>query len=275
MRDSSQHARPPGFSWTPHPDSMQKVLLALSVFDLFFFSYYLFNFEIARQSTISDTLFTDSGYKVVLTVLLACRLLGGAFFLYRFRFKHCLWEWTGILGILVSFGGWCYLVTHKDNTHHFTGVGLFCFGAFAYSLAFVRLAATSEDCKELLHAIMEAVLLLGVVLLVIAFVGLWFEEEDDGRHNDGSHDGDQKKQLSAYIVEHAAYIGHLCFYAFFFLYHSPDVGKPVDGKGAVGESYHYYDQHDIREARDGVPMVCRPLILMHPQDRVLHTVMET
>jgi hypothetical protein len=254
----SQHARQAGgFSWTPHPDSMQKVLLALSAFDLFFFSYYLFNFEIERESTISDTLFTDTGYQVVLTVLLACRLLGGAFFLYRFRFKHCLWEWVGILGILVSFGGWCYLVVHKDNTHHFTGVALFCFGAFAYSLAFVRLAGTSENSKEMLHAIMEFVLLMGVVLLVVAFVSLWFEEEDAGRHK-ASHDS-SKGELSAYIVEHAAYIGHLGFYAFFFLYHSPDWGKPAITKGVVGESY-YYDQHDMREAKDGIPMVCHPLI---------------
>lgn len=252
------------FTWTPHPDGMQKTLLVLSAIDLFFFSYYLLNFEMTRESTISDTLFTDTGYKVVLSVFLSLRLLGGALFLYRFRFKHWLWECLGYIGIIAALGGWGYLVYHKDNFHHFIGVGFFCTGSFAYSLAFLRLAAISRDDREFLHVIMELILLMGVVLLVIAFVGLWFEEEKRGWHSDPSGKG----QLTAYVIEHAAYMGHLLFYALFFLYHSPDWGKSVDG-ATVGEAY--YDYQDRHEARDGTPMVCHPLIY---KDR-LPTVTET
>lgn len=232
---------------------MQKSLLVLSAIDFFFFSYYLFNFELSRESTISDTLFTDTGYKIVLSIFLGLRLMGGGFFLFRFRFRHCFWEWAGFLGIITTFVGWGYLVVHRDNLNHFIGVATFCMGSFAYSLAFVRLAATSKDDREVLHALMEALLLLGVVLLVIAFVGLWFEEEKNGWHTSDAGKGRQ----TAYIIEHAAYMGHLLFYALFFLYHSPNWDKSVD-RSVVGEAY--YDHQDHHEARDGTPMVCRPLI---------------
>ena len=243
----SQHQPKRGFTWTPRPDNLQKGLLAICLFDLSFFSYYLFNFEMIKQSTISDTIFTDTGYKVVLTFLLASRLLGGGLFLLRFRFKHRLWEWAGYAGMAAAFGGWWYLVENKENFHHFIGVGVFCLGSFTYSLAFVRLAGTSEDGKELLHAIMELFLLLGVVVLVVSFVLLWFEEENDGRHSSA---GSYKTQ-TAYIVEHTAYVVHLVFYMLFFLYHSPDPNKRTDGGYIGGEDY---------EADGGVPMICRPLI---------------
>ncbi len=90
----------------PHTDGKQKFLLALSLFDLIFFCYYLFRFEIARQSTISDTLFAMQEYRVVLTVLLALRLTGGWMFLYRFRDKHHLWEMAGYLGLILALVGW-------------------------------------------------------------------------------------------------------------------------------------------------------------------------
>ncbi len=75
---SSHHQHPrvtnKPFTWTPHPDTFQAVLLVLCVFDLTFFCYYLFNYELDRQHTISDTLFGDGEYRAVLTCLLACRL---------------------------------------------------------------------------------------------------------------------------------------------------------------------------------------------------------
>jgi hypothetical protein len=140
----------------------------------------------------------------------------------------------------------CLLSVCEDDASHFSWVGVFCLGSLIYSLAFVRLAATTEDRLEMVHAIMEGFLLLAVVILVIAFVSLWVEEERAGKHG-GS--GVQ----TAYVVEHTAYTVQLLFYAGFFLYHTPD---PFRVPGAyVGEAYEDRDGE-----RDGVPMVCRPLI---------------
>ena len=154
-------------------------------------------------------------------------------------------------------------MVHKDNTRHFIGVGLFCLGSFAYSFAFVRLARTGEDKMELLHANMEGFLLLAVVALVISFVTLWVEEENDGRHSGAEGVGAQH----AYIVEHAAYVVHLLFYSFFFLYHSPDTHK-VPGRYVVGGEYYHDDSFAPSETSSSmqdhqhgmIPMVCRPLM---------------
>ncbi len=147
--------------------------------------------------------------------------------------------------------GWGWLVLHKENTQHFIGVGIFCGGSFLYSVSLVRLAATSEDGKEILHACLDGLLLLCAVVLVIFFVFLWFEEERDGRH---TAMGEGEPQ-SAYIIEHAAYIAQVCFYALFFLYHSPDPDKDTKGY-TIGAS----DYDDAGQHHHGVPMVCRPLI---------------
>lgn len=235
---------------------MQKVLLALCAFDLAFFCYYLINFELDRQHTISDTLFTDVGYRTMLTVLLAFRMTGVCLFVARFRFKHCGWEVTGYIGAALACVGWGWLVFHKDNTQHFLGVGVFCAGSFGYSLALVRLAATSKDDKEVLHACMDGTLLLCVVVLVVSFVMLWVEEEQDGLH--AGKDGVQ----SAYVVEHGAYIAQLVFYMFFFLYHSPNRLKDAEEGYIGGEEY---------EGVSGTPMVCRPLI---PAERMLTVIRE-
>ena len=90
----------------PKTDRMQKALLALCLFDLVFFCYYLFNFEIRRQSTISDTLFTMPEYTVVLSVLLAIRMMWGALFVHRFRYKHAGWEIAGYMGVSLALLGW-------------------------------------------------------------------------------------------------------------------------------------------------------------------------
>lgn len=123
-------------------------------------------------------------------------------------------------------------------------------GSFLYSLAFVRLAATTEDHLEMVHASMEGCLLLAVVVLVISFVTLWMEEDMAGDHKGGGAAGGIQH---AYIVEHAAYIVQLVFYAGFFLYHTPDPRR-LPGR-FVGEEY------DQGFECDGVAMVCRPLIL--------------
>lgn len=239
------------FSWIPQPDGPQLILLALCVFDLTFFCYYLFNYELDGQHTISDSLFGDGGYRVMLTCLLAARMTGVWLFLLRFKTKNMPWEVTGYAGILLTLFGWLWLVWHKENSAHFLGVAFFCAGSFAYSAALVRLAAMSEDDQEVLHTCMDGSLLLCVVVLVISFVQLWVQEEKDGWH--AATDSILIAQQSAYIVEHAAYIVQVVFYTLFFLYHSPDPWKPTDGYSIGTEEYE----------PGTVPMVCRPLI---PED---------
>ncbi len=141
-------------------------------------------------------------------------------------------------------------MTYHDNTRHFIGVGFFCLGSVVYSLAFVRLAATTEERLEMVHAVMEAFLLLSVAALVVSFVSLWAEEERDGKHSGGLN---SRQVQNAYIVEHTAYIVHLVFYASFFLYHTPDIEK-IPGRH-VGEGYE-----DPDAELEGMPMVCHPLI---------------
>ena len=152
---------------------------------------------------------------------------------------------------------------HQDNASHFLGVGIFCVGSFSYSFAFVRLARTGQDRNELLHATMEMFLLLAVVALVIAFVTLWIEEENAGKH--AGAPGPQ----NAYIVEHTAYIVHLLFYTFFFLYHSPDRRKEA-GRYVIGGEYYHDDSFSPSEPPlercSGVPMVCRPLLVITSSD---------
>ena len=90
----------------PATDRMQKSILALCLFELVFFCYYLFRFELGKQSTISDTLFTMPEYTVVLILLLAIRMTCGALFVYRFRYKHAGWEITGYIGVSLALLGW-------------------------------------------------------------------------------------------------------------------------------------------------------------------------
>lgn len=114
-------------------------------------------------------------------------------------------------------------------------------GSFTYSLALVRLARTSKDKKEKLHALLEAYLLFAVVGLVVSFVTIWAKEEDEGKH---APTAPSNNVQHAYIVEHTAYMVHLVFSTLFFLYHSPDRTKYVpNGK-----------------EKNNVPMECRPLI---------------
>lgn len=90
----------------PPTDNVQKFLLALCLFDLIFFCYYLFHYEIDKQNTISDTLMSVPQYAIILTILLATRALGGVLFLVRFRNQYPSWEIAGFCGIFTALGGW-------------------------------------------------------------------------------------------------------------------------------------------------------------------------
>jgi hypothetical protein len=95
------------FRWTPHPDWMQTMVLLLCLFDFGFFNYYLFRFEIDKQNTISETLFTDAGYSIVLTITLYFRLLAVVLFLCRFKKKqHQAWQIAGYVGASLAAIGW-------------------------------------------------------------------------------------------------------------------------------------------------------------------------
>lgn len=140
-----------------------------------------------------------------------------------------------------------------DNARHFTGVGLFCAGSLTYSIAFLRAARKDERAEAWVRDGLEWCLLGAVVALVVAFVGLWAQEESQGLH------GTDRVQ-NAYIVEHAAYVAHLLFYAVFFYYHTPDPDKSV--KFSSSAEYHH-EEHE-----DGVAMVCRPLLMPYSSERL-------
>ena len=99
---SSQH----NSCCTRRLDGAQTGVLGLCMVDAGFFLYYLLRFEVPDQSTISDSLFSDQGYMVIMAVLLAMRLAFGALFLQRFRQCWGAWESLGIAGMCVTFGAW-------------------------------------------------------------------------------------------------------------------------------------------------------------------------
>ncbi len=94
----------------PHPaeslDKLQLVLLAICIFDIIFFSYYLFTYEISEQHTISDSLFISVEYVTILSFTLTCRMLGALFFLTQYRYER--WDWTaaGYIGVFLTLLGW-------------------------------------------------------------------------------------------------------------------------------------------------------------------------
>ena len=91
-----------------HPDGLQYLLLGVCVFDMIFFSYYLFAFELQEKQTISDSLFTRVEYAAVLSITLTIRLTGAAMFYVRYRFqKDRTWLVVGFVGIVLTFIGWC------------------------------------------------------------------------------------------------------------------------------------------------------------------------
>ena len=121
--------------------------------------------------------------------------------------------------------GW--LASHRDNTNHFVGVGLFCMGSSMYSIAFLWLAGQTHKHLWKIHQGLASFLFVSSVAQVFAFMVLWILEDTSGQHM--PHIGDSKDGVSgdnntqtAYIVEHSAYMTQLLFYATFILFHSPD-----------------------------------------------------
>jgi hypothetical protein len=200
---------------------LQLAFVGVSLFDLIFFSYYLFTYELKTESMISDTLFARGDYATLLTVTLAIRLLGGVLFLLRYRVEHAWWVTCGLGSECLTLAGWYWLVLHKDNANHFTGVGIFCVGSVVYSSVFIRLAWISHWHLRNLHQALMIFLLSSTVVLVISFVSIWADEQEKGEHGEILYDGEDPR-LKAYIVEHAAYITHLLFYLGFFSFHNPN-----------------------------------------------------
>lgn len=89
-----------------HPDFHQILLLLICTFDLGFFLYYLFAYNLKEQNTISDALFSYPEYVVVLTVLLACRTLAVALYFGRYRNANPEWVGIGLFFIGVTLFGW-------------------------------------------------------------------------------------------------------------------------------------------------------------------------
>lgn len=92
-----------------HPidlDGLQLFFLVVCAFDLGFFLYYMFAYELDSQSMISDTLFSTQEYAIVLTITLSLRMLGGVMFLYRYRDVFPVWEYAGFIGIFITLVGW-------------------------------------------------------------------------------------------------------------------------------------------------------------------------
>ncbi len=89
-----------------YPDELQLAVLAVCVFDLAFFTYYLFAYELSTQNTISDTLRQDGWYLTVLSVSLSIRMLGVCLYFLRYRFEGWGWIVTGYTGVFFTLLGW-------------------------------------------------------------------------------------------------------------------------------------------------------------------------
>lgn len=87
-------------------DWLQLLLLAICVGDLVFFTYYLFAYELARQNTISDSLFEHGAYTVILTTTLSIRMLGVVCYTFRFRNENTPWVVAGLAGVCITLAGW-------------------------------------------------------------------------------------------------------------------------------------------------------------------------
>lgn len=131
---------------------------------------------------------------------------------------------------------------------------LFCLGSSAYSIGLLRLAGGREKHLAKVHLGMEVGLFVSSVGLVLAFVAIWAIEETGGKHlrHAGETEPVEESPQTAYIVEHAAYVVFLLFYATFFVFHTPDPLEPPGLREAYIEA-HVMDP-------DGVSM--KPLL--HP-----------
>lgn len=134
--------------------------------------------------------------------------------------------------------------------NHFSGVVVFCVGSFLYSIAFIRISALFEKHLRHLQVGLELFMLISTLVLVIAFVALWFREEKEIHEAKGV---EREITRTAYAVEHAAYIAHLVFYGIFFTYNSPDPFKEKPERGYGLMDYPY----DADDAAD----TCKPLLI--------------
>ena len=89
-----------------HPDGLQWIFLGVCLFDMVFFTYYLFAYDLQDQHTISDSLFSHADYASILSITLTTRLLAVALFLLRY--KHEAWGWMvqGYSGVFLTALGW-------------------------------------------------------------------------------------------------------------------------------------------------------------------------
>jgi len=135
--------------------------------------------------------------------------------------------------------------------NHFFGVFLFCAGSSVYSISLLRLAGGREKHLAKIHLAMEIGLLLSTITLVLAFVILWVIEESNNHHiNHMGENQEGDNVQKAYIVEHAAYVAFLLFYATFFVFHTPDPMEPP------GLRETYAEEH----AMDPESVCMRPLM---------------
>jgi len=90
------------------PDKLQAAILLLCAGDLAYFSFYLFAYELQEQHTISDSLFNDPSYAVILSVTLSFRMLGVVFFFYQYRHEQDAIQWwgPGFLAVFLTLFGW-------------------------------------------------------------------------------------------------------------------------------------------------------------------------
>jgi hypothetical protein len=172
----------------------QMIVFFLCMADMIFFLYYLVNSSAGNKYMITDQLFASPDYRVLLTIFLAARLTLVIIYVtdaYRNRSHQNPWLIPGFLGPSVAFAGWCWLITHKEDTSHITGVAIFCVGTFIYSAALIRLA----------HMLYP-----GHKICVVIFSIMYFDDEVD-----------------AFIPEHMAYIFFLLFYTIFFVNYPPNI----------------------------------------------------
>ncbi len=119
----------------------------------------------------------------------------------------------------------------------------------------LRLAGEREKHLAKIHLGMEVCLFLSTVGLVLAFVTLWAIEETHGQHlrHVGESGAEDENTQSAYIVEHAAYVVFILFYATFFVFHTPDPLEPPGLREA------YVEEHAMDPEGTSMKPLLRPV----------------
>ncbi len=118
----------------------------------------------------------------------------------------------------------------------------------------LRLAGGREKHLAKIHLAMEVGLFVSTVGLVLAFVTVWIIEETHGGHHIQHVGEGEDGPQSAYIVEHAAYMVFLLFYATFFVFHTPDPLEPPGLREA------YVEEHATDPEGTSMKPLLRPVI---------------